>query len=204
MTTKADFTATETRMKVSGYIGMAYVIGGVTRANDTDFDILLDLTIEELGHNYGYLEIGEVKTAIIEGSKGRYGDYFGINLKTIIGWLDGYLDSDARRVLIAARNMAMRETEMKALPVRDEDRELRESINEAYSRYCREERPKAPEPGTIGDCLRKSYGDYDLSSPLLDIGKPKERYCNRHGLQGTLQEIFDRARNLGRKVIFKI
>ena len=63
----------------------------------------------ELKDNYSYLTLEEVRLALENGVKKRFGDYFGLNVVTYVEWLDAYKKSDARR-------KALEEYRLKSLP----------------------------------------------------------------------------------------
>lgn len=63
----------------------------------------------ELKINYSYLTLEEVRIALENGVKKRYGDYYGLNVVSYIEWLDAYKRSDSRR-------KALEELRIKSLP----------------------------------------------------------------------------------------
>lgn len=60
------------------------------KANSETLDQCATDFFKELKINYRGLGIQEVKLAIDYGSLGRFGEFYGINSKSIIGWLDEY------------------------------------------------------------------------------------------------------------------
>jgi len=63
----------------------------------------------ELKSNYSYLTLEEVRIALENGVKKRFGDYYGLNVVSYIEWLDAYKKSDTRR-------KALEEHRVKSLP----------------------------------------------------------------------------------------
>ena len=61
-----------------------------TKANNDTLDQAAIDLFQELKTNYRGLGINEVKLAIDYGSLGRFGEFYGVNSKSVIGWLEEY------------------------------------------------------------------------------------------------------------------
>ena len=89
-------------------IGYIHLLRG--QKPDTDELVFQASELErELKDNYSYLTLEEVRFALENGVKKRYGDYFGLNVVSYIEWLDAYKKSDIRR-------KAVEELRIKSLP----------------------------------------------------------------------------------------
>lgn len=116
-----------------------YIISGIKKVNEQDALINARLVAEEIVNNYARLELDEIAFALQEGAKGRYGDYQGINLKSVIGWLDAYLKSPERLVRMEhARQEQMKGRELpEGKPMTEEQRmrNLCDALNEGYKKF---------------------------------------------------------------------
>ncbi len=89
-------------------IGYIYLLRG--QKPDTEELVFQASELErELKDNYSYLTLEEVRIALENGVKKRYGEYFGLNVVSYIEWLDAYKKSDIRR-------KAVEELRIKSLP----------------------------------------------------------------------------------------
>lgn len=89
-------------------IGYLHLLRG--QKPDTDELVFQASELErELKDNYSYLTLEEVRIALENGVKKRYGDYYGLNVVTYIDWLDAYKKSDQRR-------KALEDFRIKSLP----------------------------------------------------------------------------------------
>lgn len=52
---------------------------------------------QELRNSYSWLSLEEVRIALDNGVKKKYGDYFGLNVITYLDWIKAYSESEARR-----------------------------------------------------------------------------------------------------------
>ena len=80
-------------------------ISGKKDITDEDKAFLIMKTKEEIESEYCYLTGAEVRYAFAQGVRGRYGDYYNINLPTFIKWIEKYLDSDARQSVVSSRQV---------------------------------------------------------------------------------------------------
>lgn len=140
-TNRINYNEPAIRAEIAKCLGLCYTISGITKCTQNDFNVLVSLVCDELEHSYNLLQPSEVRKALFEGAKGNYGDFFGINLKTVNGWLKSYLDSNDREVFLAARQVSDAQNAPKQLeqekPLTEE--EIRQNrlkmINESYELY---------------------------------------------------------------------
>lgn len=90
-------------------LAKALVDSGQNKAYEKEKVELVILNISEnvyqlICDKYKSLSINEFKLACLNGSIGEYGDYFGINLKTVSDWLKGYLNDENKRKAMAEWN----------------------------------------------------------------------------------------------------
>lgn len=64
--------------------------------NDEDIVIIANALRTDLKERYGGLTMEEVDIALNNGVRGDYGDYYGLNLITFLGWIKAYSMSNAR------------------------------------------------------------------------------------------------------------
>lgn len=129
---------------ISQIIHEAYLDAGYTNTTDEDKLLLIGRFTKEIQEFYGYLTGAEIRKAIHHGILGRYGDYMGINLKTLCKFLDKYLDSSERAQFVVNRNNALTINDAsRLLPDRgtrnpdDELNTLKAMINSSYERWLR-------------------------------------------------------------------
>lgn len=90
---------------VTNIISEVIQIAGRREMNDADKFYLIKITQDELLTEYRYLTGSEVRYAFNQGVRGRYGEYYYINLPTFIKWLNAYLESPERQQVIESRRV---------------------------------------------------------------------------------------------------
>lgn len=127
---------------ISQIIHEAYLDAGVKNTSDEDKLLLVGRFSKELYDYYGFLTGAEIRKAIHDGILGRYGEYMGINLRTLCKFLDKYLESPERADLINRRNAAMTIQDPSRLladkgtwSMEDEINSLKAMINFSYGRW---------------------------------------------------------------------
>ncbi|CDN30196.1 hypothetical protein BN938_0459 [Mucinivorans hirudinis] len=68
---------------------------------------------QEIQRSFRELTLAEIAIAIDSGVKGKFGDYYGINVVSIIKWLNAYQESDIRKLCFTSYRKML---ELKALP----------------------------------------------------------------------------------------
>ena len=129
---------------ISQIIHEAYLDAGYTNTTDEDKLLLIGRFTKEIQEFYGYLTGAEIRKAVHHGILGRYGDYMGINLKTLCKFLDKYLESSERAQFVMNRNNALTINDAsRLLPDKgtrnpdDELNTLKAMINSSYERWLR-------------------------------------------------------------------
>lgn len=79
--------------------------------------VFADEILERCTLLYPHATIEEIRVAIKNGIYGEYGEYFGLNAKTFMQFIEGYLQSEKRRLAKEAYEKAKR-TEQKPAPVK--------------------------------------------------------------------------------------
>lgn len=127
---------------ISQIVHEAFLDAGLKNTSDEDKLLLVGRFSNEIRDHYGYLTGAEIRKAVHDGILGRYGDYMGINLRSLCRFLDKYLESPERADLVNKRNNAMTIQDPTRLLAengtrteKDELLSLRAMINFNYSRW---------------------------------------------------------------------
>lgn len=105
------------------------------RIEDDDLELMLNLLYEELTP-YHYLTVTELETVFNKGYKEEYGEYFGLSVKTFIGWVERYVKEHRQEELAKRRKV---ET-LKPLPEMSETTKeelLRNGIVNCFEEYAK-------------------------------------------------------------------
>ena len=89
---------------VNQILFQTYVLLGFSPPNDRDLGILIAKLAADLQESYPSLTLQEVALCFELGAKGEYGDFMGLNLRTITRWLKCYQTSDLRYQAVVERN----------------------------------------------------------------------------------------------------
>lgn len=125
-----------------------YVLVGFRMPDEKDVALLTAKLATDLRESYPFLTLPELSLCFELGVKGEYGDFMGINLRTLTAWLKAYKVSDLRYRAVVAREQSRNR---KALPtVSEETREASERafLNSVFHRY---------RDGYPLDCLYPAY-----------------------------------------------
>lgn len=101
-----------------------YVLLGFSPPKDGDLGILIAKLSADLQESYPSLTLQEVALCFELGAKGEYGDFMGLNLRTITRWLKAYQTSDLRYRAVVEREQAKAQSALP--PVSDAYKEERE------------------------------------------------------------------------------
>ena len=126
---------------VNQILFQTYVLLGFSPPNDRDLGILIAKLAADLQESYPSLTLQEVALCFELGAKGEYGDFMGLNLRTITRWLKCYQTSDLRYRAVVEREQAK---SLSALP----------PVSEAY----KEERERV--------FLRRVFEQYQAGGPI--------------------------------------
>ena len=100
-----------------------YVLVGFAPPKDADVALLTGKLAADLQESYPSLTLQEVALCFELGAKGEYGDFMGLNLRTVTRWLKSYQTSDLRYQAVVERERAKAQA---ALP----------PVSEAYKEEC--------------------------------------------------------------------
>lgn len=146
---------------------------------------------DEVFKKYSDLRIEEIPLVFRNGVYGRYGDYFGINALTIVGWFDAYLTSDERH------EVKKREKADTALQIsHDESEEAKakrndDAMRESALRFYRESQENKGVFHAL-DGLKARVYDY-----LVKVGKIKN---SDERIASALQEVKEQMRHKASKM----
>lgn len=82
-------------------IGKTHLNCGVT-LNNEQLKLTIDELCGDLKKDYGKLSFEEIEIAFKNGYKNEYGEYFGLNNKTYLGWVSAYSKEESRLRVIKA------------------------------------------------------------------------------------------------------
>lgn len=86
----------KTLPRVIRIIAQAYMITGHQQPDEKDLSLLGSKFLLDLQESYGFFTVSEVSFFCEMGAKGEYGEFFGINLRTLHSWLQSYRTSSLR------------------------------------------------------------------------------------------------------------
>lgn len=96
MPKRQNYTTQDSVMWLTTIIERAYRLAGQNTYTKKDMAALTADFASELTNKYSYLQPFEVKMAVEEGCKGYYGDFQGINMRSLVIFIKGYLQSGER------------------------------------------------------------------------------------------------------------
>ena len=170
-------------------------ISGRKDIADADKLFLIEKTKEELLNAYRYLTGAEVRHAFGQGVRGRYGDYYHINLPTFIKWLEKYLESDERqRVVDSRRNktpVSHQLAQKGTYSERDMSELYRHRANYNYKKFLETGDIKVAELMS----LRQMFEEFIFQQMCKD-GKVQIN-------EKTIKEVFIRYRDNGKETIYE-
>lgn len=82
--------------RISEMLTQVYYAAG-QKLDGKDLSLLTQAVHLEVKNYFNFLRIEELRIALNEGVRGQYGEYFGINIKTIHGWIRSYQVSENRK-----------------------------------------------------------------------------------------------------------
>lgn len=170
-------------------------ISGRKDIADADKLFLIEKTKEELLTEYRFLTGAEIRYAFSQGVRGRYGDYYHINLPTFIKWLDKYLQSDERERVVDSRRHRTPVSHQLAEKGTYSDRDMaelyRHRANYNYKQFL--ETGKIEVAGLSS--LRQLFEDFIFQQMCKDGKVLKE--------EKTVEDVFVRFKENGKEVIYE-
>lgn len=179
---------------IASIVSEAIQISGRRDIADADKAFLILKTKEEIENEYKFLTGAEVRYAFSQGVRGRYGDYYHINLPTFIKWLDKYLESDERERELDRRRsripVSHQLAETNAVSDRDMAEIYRQRANYTYRQYL--------ETGEI--CLAQMASLRRLFEGFVFQQMRKDGKVLKS--ERTIEDVFKRYRMNGEKNIY--
>jgi len=152
----------EIKAQINGYLMKAFTDAGISINGQTSSDkertilILSDSVADDLIQYFKTLTIQEIGLAVQNGIRGEYGEFYGINVKTIHQFCKAFRDS-------FERNETMRKMKQETEP--DEQRLSQAEIDKIM----------------VPACL-KAFENYKATGELIDFGGAKFVYLKSLGL----------------------
>lgn len=115
--------------------------------------------LKDLKMYFRFLTITEIEMAFKKGCKKDYGEYYGLNYKTYIGWINAYRNEQSRANAINAIDKAKKELEPKPKELSEEEKEA-----------------------IVKNGVLQKWEDYKSGKPFDDTGNVAYNYLDRKGL----------------------
>lgn len=181
---------------ITSIVSETIQISGKRDMTDEDKAFLIMKTKEEIESEYRYLTGAEIRYAFAQGVRGRYGDYYNINLPTFIKWIEKYLDSDVRQGVISSRQVITPVTHQlrESNPVSNKElAELnRQRADYLYRKFLNT--GKMPDIAYISS-LNKMFDGFVLSQ----LRKDRKASAN----DKTLLDVFEKYKKYGKESIYQ-
>lgn len=92
--------------KIVDMMQHASILNGGTKDPDPHiFKIHIDSIYEDIMTVHSWLTVAELQTVFKEGLRGKYGEFFGLNYKTVSDWIIGYRDSPERKTYLESKKV---------------------------------------------------------------------------------------------------
>lgn len=117
---------------ILGLIQKAQIKSGQTNKDETFNAITATEIITDLLESYKWITCEELSLIFAEGVKSMYGDYMGINYKSIIGWIDGYRGLQLRKI---ALNKALATDTLEVLPPEAVEAKMKNLVMQVFHEY---------------------------------------------------------------------
>lgn len=180
---------------IASIVSETIQISGRKDITDADKAFLILKTKEEIESEYKFLTGSEIRYAFSQGVRGRFGDYYHINLPTFIKWLDKYLESDERQRVLDSRQkrVSVKYQLAESNPISDKD------MAELYRGKANYNYKKFLETGIIETSGLKSLQQIFEGFIFKQMRKDGKVRIN----EKTIKEVFIRYRDNGKKVIYE-
>ena len=120
---------------LSSCITRCYALAGVSKYSENDITLISITLAKDIFREYSNYTMEEIKFCFDNGVKGKYGDYYGVNISVLLYWLEKYKTSDIRQ---RVRKAIEEEERQKALSADNRlssaDRDM-QYAREAFRRY---------------------------------------------------------------------
>ena len=120
---------------LSSSITRCYALAGVSKYSENDITLISITLAKDIFREYSNYTMEEINFCFDNGVKGKYGDYYGVNISVLLYWLEKYKTSDIRQ---RVRKAIEEEERQKALSADNRlssaDRDM-QYAREAFRRY---------------------------------------------------------------------
>lgn len=112
-----------------------YVLVGFAPPKANDLAILIAKLSADLQESYPSLTLQEVALCFELGAKGEYGDFMGLNLRTVTRWLKAYQTSDIRYRAVVEREQAKAQAALPSISEEYKEQHERAFLNRVFEHY---------------------------------------------------------------------
>lgn len=154
----------------------AILNGGTKDPDPYALNIHVEAIYTDLNSIHTWLTQAELNHLFSEGLRGKYGEYFGINYKTVTEWIIAYRDSSERKAYIEQK------TKVKELPVRQMTPEEKEQDDKDYVNHFFNLHKKEP--------LKLQAIDVNIYKTLWKNGKVNLDDETKEEIRGLARETF--------------
>ena len=179
---------------IASIVSETIQVSGRKDITDADKTFLIIKTKEEIENEYSYLTGAEIRYAFAQGVRGRYGDYYHINLATFIKWIDKYLDSDERQRVVNARRNVIATTHR----LESNNKYSENDINDMFRQKAEFYYQKFLETGFMPKSAIKSLNSVIENLTLQQLVKDKKALPKER----ILLDVFNRYKIDGKKSIY--
>ena len=120
---------------LSSSITRCYALAGVSKYSENDITLISITLAKDIFREYSNYTMEEINFCFDNGVKGKYGDYYGVNISVLLYWLEKYKTSDIRQRVRKAIEEEERQKALSAdnrLSSADQDLQY---AREAFRRY---------------------------------------------------------------------
>jgi hypothetical protein len=130
-----DSEEQEIKVMIYNFVPQLYPLCGQT-PNEKDIDLFAQQLPVLLKSRYRTLTLDEVRKALLNGTIGDYGDYYGLNITSFVKFLNAYSASDEHKKAMAARHQP---PPLPELPPRQgmTETELKDYAKDMFSEFKR-------------------------------------------------------------------
>lgn len=151
----------------------------------SDVVLIIREISRDLRNRFKNLTLAEVKTAMDNGVRGCYGDYYGINVVTINKWLKAYTESDERVEAVKSRNTPA--LPPRTAPAAEGGLNMEAAVSAAFEKYRRE--------GKVNDYGNVIYDYLNKQGFIKFTNRQKERMM-REAREELAEDAHRRSKNI--------
>ncbi|RHJ81887.1 hypothetical protein [Parabacteroides sp. AM08-6] len=113
-------------VRTSALLRQVYILCGFRMPDAKDFGIFTAKLASDLFESFSFLTLEEIRLCFEWGAKGEYGEFMGLNLRTLTHWLKTYKTSDIRYRAVVSLEKQRAKTALP--PVSEAYKEERERV----------------------------------------------------------------------------